>query len=109
MIPKPLKVNSVSAKFLTVNITEYTIKHKTYLCTMKSMAFKHHVNISIIVGLLHRYFFLAFQDIGIYLPADNETYRCGEFTVACSKFETKSQYTIKKLSIKHTNKVTKRR
>lgn len=48
----------------------------------------------------------VFKDVGIYLPADNETYTYGDFTVTCSKCETKPQYTVNKMTIKHANKVT---
>ncbi|XP_060585328.1 receptor-type tyrosine-protein phosphatase alpha-like [Ruditapes philippinarum] len=40
---------------------------------------------------------------GQYLPADNKTYICGNFTVTSSKCETKQQFVVKKLTITHTN------
>ncbi|XP_053378702.1 receptor-type tyrosine-protein phosphatase kappa-like [Mercenaria mercenaria] len=44
------------------------------------------------------------NDVGKYLPADNETYTFGNFIVTSSKCETKSQYVLKKLSFQHEMK-----
>ncbi|XP_053379859.1 receptor-type tyrosine-protein phosphatase S-like [Mercenaria mercenaria] len=41
------------------------------------------------------------NDVGQYLPADNETYTFGNFTILSSKGETKPQYVLKKLSIRN--------
>ncbi|XP_053379861.1 receptor-type tyrosine-protein phosphatase alpha-like [Mercenaria mercenaria] len=41
------------------------------------------------------------NDVGQYLPADNETFTFGNFTVMSSRCETKPQYDMKKLSIRN--------
>jgi hypothetical protein len=62
-----------------------------------------------IFTLLHHvyknYHYTFFQDVGQYLPADNETYTFGNFSVTSSKYETKSQYFLKKLTVNDFTKV----
>ncbi|XP_060560020.1 receptor-type tyrosine-protein phosphatase kappa-like [Ruditapes philippinarum] len=48
------------------------------------------------------------KDVGQYLPADNETDTFGNFSVTSSKYETKSQYILKQLTVKDNTKDQKK-